>query len=61
MSAPTGDSVNFTRLGNVDVTFLDHSETVLGSTVTHEGLMLSPVEAPDDQNLIHPLLPHGGR
>ena len=45
VSAPTGDTVNFTRLGNVDVTFLDHSDTVLGSTVTHEGLILSPVEA----------------
>lgn len=45
VSAATGDSVNFTRLGNVDVTFLDQSDTVLGSTVTHEGLILSPVEA----------------
>lgn len=46
VSAPTGDTVSFTRLGNVDVTFLDHANTVLGSTVTHEGFILSPVEAP---------------
>lgn len=42
VSAPTGDSVTFTRVGNVDVTFLDHSDTVIGSTVTHEGLILTP-------------------
>lgn len=45
VSARTGDTVRFTQLGNVDVTFLDHRDTVLGSTVTHEGLILSPVEA----------------
>lgn len=42
VSAPTGDRVAFTRLGNVDVTFLNHSDRVLGSTVTHEGLILTP-------------------
>ncbi|MBB5750333.1 hypothetical protein GGQ69_002672 [Micrococcus sp. TA1] len=40
VSTPTGDRVRFTRLGNVDVTFLDRHGSVLGSTVTHEGLIL---------------------
>ena len=42
VSTPTGDLVRFTRLGNVDVTFLDRHGSVLGSTVTHEGLILAP-------------------
>lgn len=46
VSAPRGDTVRLTRLGDVDVTFLDSSDTVLGSTVTHEGLILSPVGPP---------------
>lgn len=47
---PTGDTVNFTRLGNVDVTFPDCSGKVLGSTVTHEGLVLSPIDSPADSD-----------
>jgi hypothetical protein len=39
VSTPTGDLARFTRLGNVDVTFLDRHGSVLGSTVTHEGLV----------------------
>jgi len=50
VTAPTGDTVNFTRLGNVDVTFLDYSGKVLGSTVTHEGLVLSPMDGPADES-----------
>lgn len=46
VSDPLGDTVRFTRLGNVDVTFLDQTDAVLGSTVTHEGLILTPVEVP---------------
>jgi hypothetical protein len=42
VSAPTGDLVRFTGLGNVDVTLLDRHGSVLGSTVTHEGLILLP-------------------
>lgn len=45
VAAATGDTVHFTRLGNVDVTFLDRYDEVLGSTVTHEGLILTPVDA----------------
>lgn len=37
-----GDSVRFTALGNVDVTFLDGAGAIIGSTVTHEGLILCP-------------------
>ena len=39
---PSGDRVQFTALGNVDVSFLDHNGTIIGSTVTHEGLILMP-------------------
>ena len=46
VSTPNGDVVQFTGLGNVDVTFLDRSGTVLGSTVTHEGLVLLPMGHP---------------
>lgn len=42
VAAPTGDVVKFTRLGNVDATFLDRYDTVIGSTVTHEGLVPKP-------------------
>lgn len=48
--APRGDRVRFTRLGNVDVTLLDRFDTVLGSTVTHEGLILRPSTAPPPQS-----------
>jgi hypothetical protein len=49
-STPTGDLVRFTRLGNVDVTFLDRRGSVLGSTVTHEGLVLVPMPDPQATN-----------
>ena len=39
---PSGDRVQFTALGNVDVSFLDRSGAIIGSTVTHEGLILMP-------------------
>jgi hypothetical protein len=39
---PAGDVVRFTGLGNVDITFVDRSGSILGSTVTHEGLVLMP-------------------
>jgi len=42
VSASSGDVVRFTGLGNVDVTFCDRLGSVLGSTVTHEGLILMP-------------------
>ncbi|MEV7649157.1 hypothetical protein [Arthrobacter sp. NPDC089319] len=38
--SPSGDRVQFTTLGNVDVSFLDRSGAIIGSTVTHEGLIL---------------------
>jgi hypothetical protein len=42
VSASSGDVVRFTGLGNVDVTFCDRLGSVLGSTVTREGLILMP-------------------
>lgn len=43
---PRGDRVRYTGLGNVDVTLRDRHDAVLGSTVTHEGLLLIPAEPP---------------
>lgn len=42
ISSPHGDRVEYTGLGNVDITFLDQRGVVLGATVTHEGLILMP-------------------
>lgn len=42
ISTPTGELTRFTGLGNVDVSFLDRHDIVIGSTVTHEGLILMP-------------------
>ncbi len=41
-STATGETVNFSHLGNVDVAFIARDGAVLGATVTHEGLILRP-------------------
>lgn len=36
----------FTTLGYVDVAFLDKQGSVLGATVAHEGMIVTPTQGP---------------
>ena len=53
-SAPAGDHVEFTGLGNIDVTLLDERDEVLVSTVTHEGVILTPKAVSAESALVVP-------
>lgn len=37
-----GNNEQWTELGDVDVIFLDHRGKMLGATVTHEGMIITP-------------------
>lgn len=41
-ASPAGDRVDFTHIGDVDLTLLDGRGQVLAATVTHEGLIFTP-------------------
>lgn len=38
----TASTAEWTELGDVDVVFLDKDEKLLGATVTHEGMIITP-------------------